>query len=206
MYIVRNFLNEEEIKELLENLEGWEEGFTNSTKEHKDNYEIKDSKYATLIADKIKANRLATHRLFIKRMTLPRFNKYKKDQKYARHIDSFVQSGVQTDWSYTLILKKPEKGGELRIESENQNYTIGLNPGDIVFYHSGKIHEVTPIEEGERIAAIGWIESVITREDERAILHNMLDVLESLDYQPAQKDLVVKLSYSYHNLLRIWNK
>lgn len=205
MYIIKSFLDKDEIKVILDNLKDWKDGYTNANKEHKDNFELVQEQFGKLIAQKIKEHEISINTLFIRKMTLPRFNKYTKGQKYARHIDAFIQQGVQTDWSYTLMLKPAEIGGYLEVENGGQQTQVELGAGDIVFYNSGKIHQVTPVEEGERIAVIGWIESLITRDDQREILSNIVSVFQELDRRE-EKDLVLKLSSSYHNLLRIWNK
>ena len=139
-------------------------------------------------------------------MTLPRFNKYEVGQKYSKHIDAFKQSGIQTDWSYTLILEPAEKGGELEINIEGEDRTFKLEAGDIIFYPSGNIHQVKPVTKGTRIAAIGWIESLITRNDQQKIISHIIDVMQKLDGTEEHKDNVLKLSYSYHNLMRLWSK
>lgn len=206
MYIIRNFLSKEEVKDVLENLNSWTEGYTKSSKTHKDNSEQVQVEYAQKIAQKIQHHPIARNKLFIKNMTLPRFNKYEVGQKYEKHIDSFKQQGVQTDWSYTVMLEAPTKGGELSISESGTTTTVSLTSGDIVIYNSGNVHQVLPVEEGTRTAAIGWIESLITRPDEREILSNLVDVMQDLDIKPEHKEQVLKLSYSYHNLLRLWSK
>lgn len=202
MQIIKNFLTEQEITVLLTVLEkaDWQEGFTNSDKDHKDNYECVHEHYSQVLANKIKAHPIATNKLFMKRMTLPRFNKYTSAQKYKKHIDAFKQQGIQTDYSFTLMLKPAQKGGDLKVE----DILTRLQAGDLVVYESGKVHQVTPVEKGERIAVIGWIESLITRPDERKILSNLVEVMQDLDGKDVENTL--KLSESYHNLLRIWSK
>ena len=209
MYILRKLLNKEEVKHVTDYLaktDDWKQGHTNASKEHKNNLELTVEPFAKLIAQKIRQHPIATSKLFIKRMTLPRFNCYKEDNHYSRHVDCFKQEGVQTDWSYTLMLTAPEKGGNLRIETEGKIDEVSLDIGDIVIYPSGKIHEVTPVTKGERIAAIGWIESLITSQDKRSIVSSMVDVMQDLDNKEGEKENVLRLSHSYHNLLRLWSK
>lgn len=206
MHIIKNLLTEDEVKDILENLTGWQEGFTNSTKEHKDNFELNYDRGAQLIAQRIQKHPHALTKLFMKRMTLPRFNKYEESQKYARHMDACRQHGVQTDWSYTLMLQPPKEGGELEIITEGRKTKVELEAGDIVIYPSGKIHQVLPVIEGTRIAAIGWIESLITSEEKRLIITNIVESLQVLEQEGADKDLILKLNYSYHNLMRLWSK
>lgn len=206
MYILRGLLSQEEVKQILSNLADWKEGFTNSTKEHKDNFELEEEKLASLVAAKIQQHPLLATRLFIKRMTLPRFNKYEVGQKYAKHIDSFKQQGIQTDWSFTVMLEPPKKGGQLEINMDGRISKVDLEAGDIVVYPSGNIHQVLPVEEGTRIAAIGWIESLITSSEQRSILNSLVDTMQKLEGDNERKDLLLNLSFSYHNLLRMWSK
>lgn len=206
MYVIKNLLTIDEVNQILSTLDGWQEGHTNADKSHKDNQELIVEESSNFIAKKIQSHSYATTRLFVKSMTLPRFNKYGKDQKYNRHVDAFKQLGVQTDWSYTLCLQPAIQGGQLEIEIDGHLYAPPLEAGDIVIYPSGNIHAVTPVTEGERISAIGWIESLITRPDERAILTSLVSAMQELDGRGDELDLTAKLAFSYHNLLRLWSK
>lgn len=206
MYVIKKFLTEEETSEILSKLESWKQGHTNAGTYHKNNSELENHECAQLIAQKIQQHPYAGTRWFLKRLTLPRFNKYDKNQHYSRHVDSFKQQGVQTDWSYTLMLQPAELGGDLAFEIDGQHYNPKLEAGDIVVYHSGNIHQVTPVEQGTRIAAIGWMESLMARPEERLILGSLIDVMQDLDRKPEHKEHVLKLTYSYHNLLRLWSK
>ena len=207
MYIIKDFLNKAEINHILSNIkEGWQAGYTNAGKHHKDNYELIEQDCAEKIASKIKSDPIALTKLFIKRMTLPRFNLYKQNQYYKPHIDAFKQHGVQTDWSFTLMLHPATKGGDLKIEIDGETKTIEQEAGDLVVYPSGNVHQVTSVIEGQRIAAIGWIESLITSQEKRKILSNIVDVLEILEICGDKNIELLKLSYSYHNLMRLWSK
>lgn len=209
MYIIKQLLSNEEVKKILNILEGdvWKEGFTAAGKSHKDNFEFTDEKLGQFIADKIKSHSISTNLLFVKQLTMPRFNKYAEGgQKYSRHVDSFIQSGVRTDWSYTLCLQKADKGGILCVEDNGQQDKADLEPGDLVIYPSGNIHQVTPVEKGTRISVIGWIESLIESPEQRKILAHLVRVMQNLDEIDGHKDNVLSLSYSYHNLMKMWRK
>ena len=50
MLIIKKFLDGKEIEFILSELKEWKEGFTNSTKEHKDNYESNHEALANTLA------------------------------------------------------------------------------------------------------------------------------------------------------------
>lgn len=206
MYIIRELLNNNEVDSILKDLDGWSEGYTKLDSSHKNNSELNSPEKAAYIANKIKQCSISADKIFMKRMTLPRFNKYEQGQHYSKHIDAFKQEGIQTDWSYTLMLQPPIKGGELELNLSGRTVKVDLGPGDVVIYPSGNIHQVLPVEEGTRLAAIGWIESLITRADEREILVNLIDSIRDLESEDTHKETILKLSYTYHNLLRMWSK
>lgn len=99
----------------------------------------------------------------------PTFSIYRTGSHYASHQDSAIQAGIRADLSFTLFLSKPEafRGGGLRLGERD-----GLRPpaGTLVMYPSGTPHAVEPVEEGERVVAVGWMQSYVRSSRDRALL------------------------------------
>ena len=87
-------------------------------------------------------------------------NKYEVGDYFKGHYDGFQMNNQRNDFSMTLFFNDDYKGGELVIEGQ----TIKPQKGYAVIYPSNQYHEVKPVLEGTRYAAIGWIHSFI-RED-----------------------------------------
>lgn len=197
MYICKEVLTKQVCQEILAGLTEWEKGRTNLDKSHKDNFEIRDSKYVNTVFQAITNHEIIKDYSFICKMATPRFNKYENSGKYSDHVDFFIQEGVRTDWSMTLFLTDDYEGGELNIG----NQSIKLPAGDMVLYPSGQIHSVNPVTRGQRIAAITWAQSYVEDIHERDILAKLVDVMKKVP-----KEDLVNLSFVYNNLLRKWSK
>ena len=73
----------------------------------------------------------------------------------------------------------------------------------MVLYPSSSLHQVTPVTEGERLAAFFWIQSMVPRHDIRAMLYDLDQSIQSLTPKVSPKDQdLLRLSQLYHNLLR----
>lgn len=84
--------------------------------------------------------------------------KYKKDQFYKQHIDSYVQENLQMQRkiSASLFLSPEDsyEGGELKV----LNDIIPIKKqGTIVVFPSFIAHEVQPVTDGERMSAVCWM-------------------------------------------------
>ncbi len=121
----------------------------------------------------------------------PGFNLYQDGGHYGTHSDAALMRlpeadrTIRSDLSATLFLSDPDTydGGELSIQNETGSVDIKLPPGHIVFYNSGLLHEVKPVTRGERIACIGWVESMIYDETARNALYSLREMQEVLGEQ-----------------------
>ena len=59
--------------------------------------------------------------------------------------------------SSTILLKKPEEGGNLLFRCGNEDITIQLDEGDAVFFPSWVNHKVEPVVSGNRESIVSWI-------------------------------------------------
>lgn len=128
--------------------------------------------------------------LFPKTISRPIVSKTAGGGHYGTHVDASQMVDIfglqmRTDISFTLFLSDPDTydGGELSIQNETGSVDIKLPPGHIVFYNSGLLHEVKPVTRGERIACIGWVESMIYDETARNALYSLREMQEVLGEQ-----------------------
>lgn len=96
------------------------------------------------------------------------FNRYDAGMYYKAHMDqSLMGLGtpqlMRADLSFTLFLSGPEEydGGEFRLESPFGEQLLKLPAGSLICYPSDMLHEVRPVTRGSRLAAIGWIQSLV---------------------------------------------
>lgn len=144
----------------------------------------------------------------------PFFNRYAgKSNAYGPHVDSAMRlipngagTSMRSDISATLFLSDPEsyEGGVLTISDTFGEHGIKLKAGSLVLYPSSSIHHVTPVTSGARVACFLFMQSMVRDTGQRRLLYDMdmalLELRESLGETPA----VVKLTGTYHNLLRQW--
>ena len=141
----------------------------------------------------------------------PMFNKYEPGMTFGTHIDGAIrQIGTQrirTDISATLFLNPPEdyEGGELLVEDTYGAHSVKLPASDMVIYPATSLHRVTPVTKGARIASFFWIQSLVKDDSERSLLFDMDRAIAELgQIVPGDSPAMLRLSASYHNLVRKW--
>ena len=197
--LIEKILTDKEVQEVLNIIkkEEWTAGYTNAGKYHKDNKELKNSKAAELVTNKIINCDIVKNYGFFKHMLPVRFNWYEDSGKYANHVDFFQQEGIRTDWSMTLFLTNDYEGGELVVEDQE----VKPEAGSLVLYNSGQIHRVNPVTKGKRIAAISWAQSYIEDAHERLIVARVGEAIKKVE---GRDEETVNLSFVYSNLMRKW--
>ncbi|MEM9810417.1 MAG: Fe2+-dependent dioxygenase [Pseudomonadota bacterium] len=130
---------------------------------------------------------------------------------YGAHVDNAIMGQdaerLRTDLSFTLFLTPPEnyEGGELIIHSSSGMQSLKLEAGDLILYPSSDIHEVTPVTKGARVAAVGWIESMVADQSQRAMLFDLENLRVSLRASlPGNSAELLTLDKTIANLLRMW--
>lgn len=144
----------------------------------------------------------------------PLFNRYTGGSNhYGGHVDGAVLHSrnpaqwVRTDISCTLFLAEPGDydGGELVVREPQGERRLKLPAGDLVLYPGTTLHEVTPVTRGARVASFFWIESMVRGGEQRQLLFEMDMALLQLRQKLGEDDpAVVRLTGTYHNLLRMW--
>ena len=148
-----------------------------------------------------------------KKLFTPRFNRYGQSANaYGAHIDNAIRFApdtgqrVRTDISCTLFLSDPDtyEGGELVVQDTYGEQRVKLPAGDMVLYPGTSIHQVTPVTGGVRLGCFFWVESMVRSDDQRRILVDMDQSIQSLRSQHGETAEAVALTGTYHNLLRMW--
>lgn len=142
----------------------------------------------------------------------PFFNRYGGDANhYGYHTDNAMRRApdggyVRADVSVTLFLNDPDdyEGGLLTVEDTFGSHGVKLKAGSLVVYPSSSIHQVTPVTRGERLACFMFIQSMVRDPGQRRLLFDMDMALLELRTQLGEADPVVRLTGTYHNLLRRW--
>ena len=144
----------------------------------------------------------------------PFFNRYAdQTNAYGFHVDSAMRhvpmeegAYLRSDLSATLFLSTPEDydGGELSIVDTFGTHSVKLQAGSMVLYPSSSLHAVSSVTRGERLACFMFMQSMVRSSEQRRILYDMDMALLELRREFGEIDSVVKLTGSYHNLLRCW--
>ena len=132
------------------------------------------------------------------------FNRYLGGDEYGFHVDDPVMGEVRTDLSFTLFLSDPDtyEGGALIVDGLDGEREVKPAAGSLVLYPTGALHRVTPVTSGERLAAVGWIQSLIRRPDQREILFDLSRTRASLPDSEAR----LTLDKAIGNLVRLWGE
>ena len=146
---------------------------------------------------------------FPRRIISPIFSSYTQDQEYKKHVDSALMGpypGMRTDLSITIFLNDPGayKGGELVLETPFGEHKYKLPPGDAIMYPTHYVHHVNKITKGRRLAAVTWIESMISDPHKREILNDFGQVAKTLIKSDGPLETITRLEKGRLNLLRMW--
>jgi PKHD-type hydroxylase len=183
----------------------------------KDNRQLDEDDPLALQAGALVMDALAHQPLFAAaalatRISAPLFNRYEGGATYGDHIDGAIRplakGRMRADLSATLFLSDPESydGGELMIAGPGGEHAVKLAAGDMILYASGARHRVTPVTRGARMAAVLWIQSLVRDPQQRAMLFELDQTIQTLRAANATADSVLALTGLYHNLLRLWSE
>ena len=136
------------------------------------------------------------------------FNRYGPGETYGMHVDDPVMGEgaglIRTDLSFTLFLSDPESydGGALVIDGLDGEREVKLGAGSMVVYGTGELHRVEPVTRGERLACVGWVQSLIRRPDQREVLFDLSRVRAAM----TRSDARLLLDKSIAQLVRMWGE
>jgi len=169
----------------------------------------KTAALADFVRKKLLAQPLFAHYARPARWSKLLFSRYQPSDAYGWHTDDALMrdedgKALRTDLSFTLFLSDPATydGGALSLEGPEGTRDIRLAAGDMVIYRTGLVHQVTPVTRGERLACVGWVQSLIRREDQRDILFDLWQLQNAVPEGPAR----LLAHKSLGNLLRLWSE
>jgi PKHD-type hydroxylase len=206
--------------------ESWIDGAATSGKQSaqvKNNQQMPEQGRITQQAREIVVAGISRHPGFMtaalpRRLYPPNFNRYAGGSNaFGSHIDNAMrsipgQSGfLRTDLSCTLFLSDPASydGGELAISCPGGELAYKLPAGSLLLYPASTVHRVNPVTRGERIASFFWVESMVRSEEQRQLLYEldmtiMAQRTRELQNSGKESEESVRLTGTYHNLLRMW--
>lgn len=142
------------------------------------------------------------------RMTLPLLNVYAAGMHYGRHVDDALMGDppLRTDLAFTLFLAEPDAydGGELVLEGVAGDLPLKLPAGAAVVYPAGASHRVETVTRGERLAAVGWIQSTVRDAARRDVLFDLDRARRALFERDGDGEEFQALSRASGALLRMW--
>jgi PKHD-type hydroxylase len=135
------------------------------------------------------------------------FSRSGTGEGYGRHVDNAWMGGGRSDLSFSLFLSEPETyaGGALVLEAPGGEESFRLPAGHALVYPSTLLHRVEPVTAGERLVAVGWIESRIRHADQRELLFELDTARRTLFARHGKDEIFDLISRSYSNLLRCWD-
>lgn len=167
----------------------------------------------TLVLDALSASPLFVAAALPLKVYPPLFNRYAGGDAFGAHVDSAIRIRrgsdfrVRSDLSATLFLADPDSydGGELVIEDQFGEQRVKLPAGHMVLYPASSVHRVEPVTRGTRVASFFWIQSMIRDDGARRILFELDQAVQDVAARLGQGDAAaVRLTGTYHNLLRRW--
>lgn len=129
---------------------------------------------------------------------------------YGKHVDNTligqVPNSARADLSFTLFLTSPDEyeGGELKLWTSTGEITVKGDPGEVLLYDSGYLHEVQPVRSGLRVGTVGWIQSWVPNSKERETLSEfdicIAQIKQNGNVPREQQDALHKI---YNSFLRL---
>lgn len=158
---------------------------------------------------------LERHALFAmvarpRRITPVLFSRYEVGMEYGAHVDDAVMNSphgrIRTDISFTLFLSAPDHydGGELVTDTTAGEQQYKLPAGSLVLYPSSTLHRVNPVTRGERLAAVGWVQSQVRDPAQREILFDLDTTRRQIFDAQGKTEQFDAISKSLANLTRMW--
>lgn len=137
------------------------------------------------------------------------FSRYGPGDAYGLHVDEPFMAAegggrLRTDLSFTLFLSDPETyhGGELAVQGQDGVREAKPAAGTAVLYDTGWLHQVAPVTRGERLAAVGWIQSRVRDASAREVLFDLWRVRAAVPEGEAR----LLLDRTVGALLRRWGE
>jgi PKHD-type hydroxylase len=139
----------------------------------------------------------------------PILSRYRKGMAYGTHIDNPIRRRPQVlrlDLSITIFLNDPGSyvGGELVVETPYGEKQAKMPAGDAILYPTTMLHRVAEVKEGERLAAVTWIQSMVREQDKRTLLYELAQITQWASQVAPDSAPYHKLNNTRANLIRMW--
>jgi PKHD-type hydroxylase len=133
-------------------------------------------------------------------------SRYEPGTAYGTHIDDALIHDQRTDLAFTLFLSEPDSydGGELVIERTEDERGFKLPAGHLLLYPATTLHRVAPVTRGVRLAAVGWVRSLVRDDAQRELLFDLDEVIELLRSNRDPERVLNLILKTRGNLLRRW--
>jgi PKHD-type hydroxylase len=133
--------------------------------------------------------------------------RYAPGMAYGLHVDDALLGTdriARSDLSMTLFLSGPDEydGGELEIHGSSGVARVKLGAGDVILYHTGDLHQVLPLQRGERLVVVAWIESFVRDAEIRRLLWDLAQAREAVFLREGKSATFDLINKSHINLLR----
>ena len=121
-----------------------------------------------------------------------------------------VERGLELRWirpcrpSPTRADPESYDDGALIIEDRFDSRAVKLAAGDLLVYPSNSLHRVEPVTRGERLAVVGWVQSLIRQPDQRDILFDLDQAIKAVHATDGKTAVFDTLTRTRSNLLRMW--
>jgi PKHD-type hydroxylase len=128
---------------------------------------------------------------------------------YGSHVDDAVMGrdpALRSDLSFTLFLGAPGEyqGGELVIESSAGEQAFKPEAGSLVLYPASSLHRVEPVRAGDRLVAVGWVQSLVRDPAQRELLFTLDSARRALFERDGKSPEFDQISLCVANLMRMW--
>lgn len=215
--VINNLLNQQQVDQINKLFD--EDVFENgqltacsAAKEVKNNLQMRNQSQQYLSLQQIlltalNGNQLFRQAVFPKHIYPFTVSKYQQGMSYGWHVDSPLMGELmRSDIAMTFFLNNPSdyEGGELELQTPTGNQRYKLNSGDVICYPCTQLHQVREVVKGERKVAVTWVQSLLKSADQRKILFELQQVIESLRLKDLKSDEANLLQQSHSNLLRMW--
>ena len=181
-----------------------------AAKELKNNQQLEKTKAADgiieLLLKRMRAASGVDSAMRPKQFARVMINRYAEGEFYGMHMDDALMAGIRTDISFTLGLTSLQDytGGALTIDDSSGQRSWRLDAGDLLIYPSHYLHQVEPVEHGERLAMVGWVQSLVRDPQQREILFDLHAAVKTEHQLNGHSEQFFRLTKSYQNLLRRW--
>lgn len=220
MIILERVLEAEDVARVRRDLEtvAWGDGKRtagSAARDVKDNLQADGGDARVQALERFVVDALRRHPLFEvaarpARISRLMFSRYEPGMTYGAHTDdALMGSGedkLRTDLAFTIFLadRASYEGGALVVRSALGDQDIALDAGDAILYPAGSIHHVAPVTRGARLAAVGWLQSMVPDAAQRELLFDLSVTRTRLAQAGVAREELLVLDKSISNLLRMW--